>query len=728
MGNKRSCFPLPSGQAASYRNRGGVLLITFFLLLTGSQWLHAAGSERFLERLSSETQGDRLVVTVHFMQTLQYLSHTPEEGGDRLTIRFRRSGTVLGNVINEALGEGVKRLVPAPGQIPQMRLVTASGNLDMDPGVVIEFNQAQAFEVRPGPNARSIRIALALADDSGQIAVPQGDTDEALAETPEFSGEAPQDRRLRNLFVEARNSIQAGNYQRATAIYDKIIASGVEPYRKEAILALGIVRETRKQLAQARAQFELYLQAYPEDPRAGSVQLRLDEVAVQQEARETGKGPAESIDGGGNWNYFGSFDQFYLYDGGKIGDRSSETYRSSLLTSANLSWQGKTSKLDVGGRFSGSYDYSFLDERDSPSRVSYLYLDLAGREGRHKTRLGRQRLSGSGVLGYFDGLHYQYKLSDQHSVRYVSGAPVRSSREWFDSDHWFNGLAVDYHALDDSWFLSLYGLDQTVEGDTDRQALGTEMRYLGETYSLYSLLDYDFYFDELNIFHLFGNWRFSPGTVASMTLEYRRSPILALSNALQGEGTDSIGDLQLDYSDSELEQLALDRSLVYKSAYLSLTHQLTDSWQLQADGGVYQLTSDISEAGPLEEDFDSNDWYLSSQLMGSSLFRPGDLYTAGLRYADSDSLRLTSLLLRTRFPVRDRWRLTPRLRFDFRDRNDDADQWRVTPRLFATYRLYKKTSLEFDLGMEFSRTDELLNQDELDEQFYYLSLGYRHDF
>lgn len=724
-------FPAMNRKAGS-KPGSGFLYIMLFLLLTSSLGAYGADSERFLERLSSETRDNKLIVTVHFMQTLQYLSHTPEDHGNRIIIQFRKSGPRLGNVINQSLGEGVINLKPAPDQAPQLSSVTATGNLNMDPGLIVEFSRTQNFEVRAGPDARSIKIVLdragSISTASTQAGTPAHDSREtssmALPDIPEFTGSSPEDKHLQGLFLEARNSLQAENNQRATAIYDKIIAADTEPYKQEAILALGIAREINNQFAQAQAQYEQYLEHYPDGPAVDKVKQRL---ATLQRAQEADTGTASAA-GTGDWQYFGTFDQFYLYDGGKIDKRSNETYRSSLLSSANLNWQGTSSHLDIGGRFSGSYDYSFLDQRDSPTRVSYVYLDLADKEAKHKGRLGRQRLSGSGVLGYFDGLHYQYKLSEQYALRYAGGSPVRSTREGVDTDRIFNGLAVDYQMLDDSWFLSLYGLNQTIEGDTDRRALGTEIRYFGETYSLYSLLDYDFHFDELNIFHLFGNWRYSNDTVASFTLERRRSPSLALSNALLGQTSGSIGDLQLDYSDSELEQLALSHSLVYQSVYLSLTHQLNKSWQALLDGGIYNLSTDTSVQSTLEEDFESDDWYVFAQLMGNSLFKPRDLYSAGLRYADSDRLSTTSLLFRARIPLQDRWQLTPKLRFDYRDRNEDGNQWQASPSLFTTYRLSKKTSLEFNLGMEFRQMDDNPDEEDMDEQYYFFNLGYRHDF
>ena len=155
---------------------------------------------------------------------------------------------------------------------------------------------------------------------------------------------------------------------------------------------------------------------------------------------------------------------------------------------------------------------------------------------------------------------------------------MRSTRDGVDTDRLFNGLAWDLNGLDERWLLSLYGLYQRFDGETDRRALGAEGRYLGDTVTAYSLLDYDTYFDELNIFYLFGNWRIQEGTVASLTLDYRRSPGLALSNALYSVGADDFDDLGPDLSDDDLERLAKDRSLIYRSLYASLTQQLNDRW------------------------------------------------------------------------------------------------------------------------------------------------------
>jgi hypothetical protein len=684
-----------------------------FMLLGWVQGVQALGSERFLERLSSEIRDGRLVVTVHFIQRLEYLSHSPSDFGERVEVRLRAPGAATPELVATALGEGLKQLTPARSS--PVRSVQASGNLDTDPGVSIRFDRAHRFQVRAGRNDRSLDILL-------EPEASEAET-EPLPEARLPVGTTPEERQLADQFRQARLAFNAGQYQRANAIYDKIIATGIEPYVREAIVALGVARAERGQDAQARAQFERYLEDYPDGPEARRVERLLESLLDGEESTaDAAAAPAET---GRPFEVFGSFDQFYLLDRGKVEGEGSETHRSSLLSSANLNWQGRTGNFDVSGRFSGSYDYSFLSDRDSPTRVSYLYLDLASVDGRHEGRLGRQRLPGSGVLGYFDGLQYQFRYSDRQALRYVVGSPIRSLTDGVDTDRWFNGLAWDLNGPDERWLLSLYGLYQRFDGKTDRRALGAEGRYLGDSVTAYSLLDYDTYFEKLNIFYLFGTWRIQEGTVASLTLDHRRSPGLALSNALYSLGVDNFDDLGPDLSDDELKRLAEDRSLIYRSLYASLTQQLNDRWQLLLDGGLYSLRDDSN--APDSDGLDSDNWYVYGQVMGTGLFKTGDLYSAGLRYTDADRMDITSVLLRARLPLPVRWQITPQLRVDFRDRDDGNDQRMLIPSLFTRYRLTKRTSLELDAGVEFSRIDEDLGGDR-DDRFFYLSAGYRHDF
>ena len=648
-----------------YRLRWCLILV----LLAIAQLAQAVGSDRFLERLSTETRNDKLVVRVHFTQRLQYLSHTPANNGDQVTIRFRSLGSVvIQKLTNEVLGKGARLLQPVPDQAARIDSVSANGNLDTDPSVVVDFRQALDFEVRAGPDTRSIEIILkkeVTAAAAGKL--DPENVEQGLVALP--AGSTPERQHLPDLFRRARSAIQTAQYQRAMAIYDRIIASGIEPYRREAIITLGMVRAELGQNARAIAQYQLYLMEYPDGPEARRVQRYLDTIIAAQAGAisKADSTDEEAVSAASQWHLFGSFDQFYLLDRGEIGERGSETYRSGLLSSTNVSWRGRSGNLDISGRFSGSYDFSFLSGEKSPARVSYLYLDLAGAGARHEARLGRQRLSGSGVLGYFDGLHYQFRINDQQSLRYVGGAPMRSTRDGVDSDRLFNGLAVDFHAADDSWFLSLYGMNQTFDRDTDRRALGAEARYFGDSFTAYALLDYDIYFDKLNIFHLYGNWRVRPGTVASLTLDYRRTPGLTLSNALLGQGLDDFDDLRPELTKDDLKRLALDRSLVYRSLYLSLSQQLTARWQALLDAGLYLLRDESSVTEGVTN-LDSDDWYLYTQLVGNSLIKPGDMFSAGLRYTDAERMNLSSLQLRARIPVRERWQTTPRLRVDYRDR------------------------------------------------------------
>jgi len=159
--------------------------------------------------------------------------------------------------------------------------------------------------------------------------------------------------------------------------------------------------------------------------------------------------------------------------------------------------------------------------------------------------------------------------------------------------------------------------------------------------------------------------------------------------------------------------------------YASLTQQLSKQWQLLLDGGVYSLRDDSD--GPDDLNLDSDDWYLHTQLMGNSLFRSGDMYAAGLRYTEAERMDINTLMLRARLPVGQRWRLSPRLRFDLRQRDNGDEQQIVLPSMLATCQVGRNTSLEVDAGVEFSQTDRDFAEAQ-DDRFLYLRAGYRQDF
>ena len=106
-------------------------------------------------------------------------------------------------------------------------------------------------------------------------------------------------------------------------------------------------------------------------------------------------------------------------------------------------------------------------------------------------RLGRQRRSSGGLLGRFDGAYIGYQLTPLLKLNAVSSFPVRSSKDSLETSRNFFGLSLDLGTLAEAWTFSGFAIQQLVDGITDRQAIGAEVRYYRPGRTLFSLVDYD---------------------------------------------------------------------------------------------------------------------------------------------------------------------------------------------------------------------------------------------
>ena len=216
-------------------------------------------------------------------------------------------------------------------------------------------------------------------------------------------------------------------------------------------------------------------------------------------------------------------------------------------------------------------------------------------------------------------------------------------------------------------------------------------------------------------------------TTINLTLDYRNSPILTTRNALNGQSVDSLNDLQDNFSDSEIFDLARDRTTTSKLATLGVSRPLHEKLQISGDVTVTNL-SDTDESGDVEATVGTGtDYFYNLQLIGSNLITTGDITILGLRYADTDDTGITSLTFNMRYPFNRDLRINPRFRVDYRkNRDDDTDQMIYRPSLRMSYQAMRKLRLEAELGGEYS--DREIVDGSTKDRSYYFNVGYRSDF
>jgi tetratricopeptide (TPR) repeat protein len=533
-----------------------------------------------------------------------------------------------------------------------------------------------------------------------------------------------------DLMLDARRAMTLGEISRAIQIYTKVLQQPANENQREAQEFLALARERNGQIAHAKAEYERYLAVYPDGEDADRVRQRLTALLATSSGTSGPAYPAQANQDGkpGNspWKMRSFLSQHYRRDVNQVNDQDEIVSQSSLYTDVTLDARRRGSRFDFSTRLTGGHRYDLLDEDQSSSgndfRLSYFYVDLLDTQTRLRGRLGRQTRNTGGVLGRFDGLNLTYSLTERIRFEAVAGEPIFSTSQSDTQSRLFYGVSSNFAPFSENLELGVFYLQQDIDSLTDRQVVGTELRYFGETKSLWGSVNYDTAFSELGSAFLQGSWRLPGRLTISAVLDRRRSPFLSLGNALLGQTDQDFGFLAQSMTESELRQLALDRSASTSSATLGLSRPLSPRLQFNLSANVAVVDA-IPAYGVAPAVPESEYGYFSADLVATSLFKEGDVGILGLRYANSDSASIYTINLDSRFPFGRSWRLNPRLRVDFREINSDqSTQWIYTPGLRLQYRMGRRGRIDFEAGKRFSSRE--MADISLDQESYFVNLGY----
>jgi hypothetical protein len=402
--------------------------------------------------------------------------------------------------------------------------------------------------------------------------------------------------------------------------------------------------------------------------------------------------------------------------------------QSSVATDLDITARKRSSNFDFQSRFTGAYLYDFLDDGPGDeTSVSSLYMDANQKQYGLSARLGRQSRNTGGVLGRFDGLLLGYRINDWLTVNGVGGFPVWSTRDSLQTDQYLYGVSFDLGTFANAWDFETFYIEQQNDAILDRRAVGGEARYFDPSLSVLTYVDYDISYASLNNLIVLGTWTLPDRTTFNASVDYRNSPVLMTTNALQGQTVPELQDLLDTFTEDEIRQLAEDRTAELTTVTLGATHPFSERLQISGDVTVSNLSDTEASGGVAAVPGTGYEYFYGLQLIGSNLFRNGDISVAGLRYADTSTSNTSTLTLDTRYPIQNAWRINPRLRIDYRENsNTDSTQWIGSPSLRIDYRWRRRYRFEIEGGGEWS-TEELPN-DTQDSSAYFFSLGYRADF
>ena len=245
--------------------------------------------------------------------------------------------------------------------------------------------------------------------------------------------------------------------------------------------------------------------------------------------------------------------------------------------------------------------------------------------------------------------------------------------------------------------------------------------------SLFMLIDYDTSYQALNTLLVSANMKLSKVTTINTFLDLRRSPILTTSNALQGQTVTSLSDLELTFNKDQIRVLASDRTAESRSLLVGLTRVLSKKLQISGDITISELTGTPASGGVEAMPGTDFEYFISTQLVGSSFIKTGDSAILGLRYSNTASSERLTMDVNTRYPLSRKWRVNPRLRVDYSWRlNNSANLLKIRPSLRSDYYLKKNLKFEFDGGVEFGY--QIASIQNNNTRNYYFTFGYRKNF
>ncbi|MCW5659852.1 MAG: hypothetical protein KIT60_19310 [Burkholderiaceae bacterium] len=563
-------------------------------------------------------------------------------------------------------------------------------------------------------------------------AVPQAPSVAVPAPTPEpvVLSSAEVETKAAALFSTAQAALTQGQHAAALDALNELLNLPPNSQTRAAQELAGVTRARMGDVARARIEFETYLQLYPRGEGSERVRRELAALPAAAPAPDARpKPPTETTT-------TGSVSMYYYGGNGKVrsqdfkdsavagvpqvaGDPllSSDKARQ-LLNDVDLTWRQRNGDRDMRFVLRDSYTTDLERSDKSKNRLSSLYFDYKSLADGYAVRLGRQSPQGGGVLGRFDGVAASYLVRPKIKLGAVGGMPAD---KYFDSRRRFAGVSLDAEGLLPNFGAGLYAIQQRIDSEVDRQAVGIEMRYFKGGASVFSQFDYDTAIKGLNIATVQGTLVLEDATVFNVLYDRRALTLLALGNALTfadpvtGALYNRIQDKLTGPPPLTVPELRdqIKRTTPYVTqAQVGVTRPVTQTWQIGASAQLINTGAipPVPEVAGFENGRPAtgNIYTVSGQLIGLNLYSSRDTHVLSGTAIHSQSLDGILVSYNNSSVLAEHWQFEPSLQY-YRDRTPDGTtkNQRWTPGLRVTYRGWQRWALETGVTYELGRTTRL---------------------
>lgn len=657
---------------------------------------------------------------------------------------------------------------PIPAALQRYQVFTAARQVDgrtvheVNLGyfdTLVEAEAARQLLLKRFPNA----ALVALAPPPAAPPAPPVPAASAPAPTAADTSTSPPPAGAAEVAVQAATLLAAAKAadaaQDSTTALDKLnvlLNLPSNPSTREAQALAGDIRAKTGDVVRARAEYETFLQLYPSGPDADRVRSSLARLPAAAPAPVAAAKPAAGVEPSST--LAGSVGAFYYGGASKVRTQEfqdspisglpelasdntlSGTDQSLLLTNVDVNWRYRDADTDMRFVFRDAYSADLRDSSDSKNRLSALYYEHRSLSAGTSVRLGRQSPTGGGVLNRYDGVQAAYTFVPKWRINVAGGVPAE---KLLDSKRSFYGVWIDADALTSQLSGSLYYNKQLIDSETDRSAIGTELRFFSGGVSANGILDYDEAIRGVNIASLQGTWQLEDNSVVNVLFDRRKTPLLALGNALFFQDptlatpATSLKELLQTSTLDALRQRVRSTTSNTIQGLIGATTPINANWQVGAD---IRLT-DVGEIPPVADILPSGqgrnrNHALGGQLIGTNLYSSRDTHVISASWQRGTSYSLTGtgtlsysgqlISYNNSSQVTEELLLEPSLRFYRQTDNAGVRLTRWSPGLRLTYRVLKQVAIESELSGEYGKSSGPNRNETANRLFYYL--GARYDF
>lgn len=501
---------------------------------------------------------------------------------------------------------------------------------------------------------------------------------------------------------------------------------------------LGVALERSGRTGYAIAEYQAFLNEFPDHVDRARVQGRLNGLSLVDAVADDVP-VAIAQDRSGEWQINGGISHYYWRNEEQIvHDGNYVVGTSGVLGLGDVTLRRRGDRFDILARFNGAYQHNLLefDSRGDIGWVSNAFVDVVDHKLGLQGRVGRQTSRRDGVLGRFDGLALSYRWGSDITFGVSTGSPMDSPRFISDSDRFFYAASARIeNLLDGRLTASVFTHQQTVDGISDREAVGGELQYRAGRLDVIGLIDYDASYEVLNSAFVNATWLLDNGWTLSARGDVGALPYLTTRNALTGQTATTVDVLRQSFSEGQIRTLARNRTAQATSASAGVSIPVGERFDVSLDVSLRQADATSASGGVAAIPDTGNQVFFNATLVGTNLLRENDLLLMSARYNSTRTRDTASFVLDSRLPFGRAFRVSPRVGVTYHTlTNSDTEQLIVTPSLRLMYR-WRNLLIDLEAGGRWSNRDlpateiDPFTTDGVEELFGgFVNLGYRWEF